>query len=137
MSEKELELSAKSADLDSAIRANHTALPPAAAGISALSARRKRLIYRAKQRGWLEVDLLLGTFAHREVPGMSEAEMDEFEQLVNLETIDIYNILTLRAKPDAVDNGVVRRVVEWVETNPLGTASAEDYRKVKAEAGLT
>lgn len=52
-----------------------------------LNIRRKRLIYRSKQRGWLEVDLLLGTWSDRFVPEMSEEELDEFERFVNLETI--------------------------------------------------
>jgi hypothetical protein len=52
-----------------------------------LNIRRKRLIYRSKQRGWLEVDLLLGTWSDKFVPDMSEGELDEFERFVNLETI--------------------------------------------------
>ena len=34
-----------------------------AGGVDAEAVRRKRLVYRSKQRGWLEVDLLLGTWA--------------------------------------------------------------------------
>ena len=54
-----------------------------------LEIRRKRLIYRAKQRGWLEVDLLLGTWASENVMQLSEDELDQFEAFVNMETIDI------------------------------------------------
>ena len=32
-----------------------------------LDIRKKRLVYRSKQRGWLEVDLLLGTWASENV----------------------------------------------------------------------
>lgn len=39
--------------------------------------RQKRLVYRAKQRGWLEVDLLLGTYASKNVPNMDENELDQ------------------------------------------------------------
>ena len=52
-----------------------------------LKIRRKRLIYRSKQRGWLEVDLLLGTWANKCVPAMSVEELNEFERFVNLETV--------------------------------------------------
>jgi hypothetical protein len=41
------------------IYAKHVELPENGTDIAA---RRKRLIYRSKQRGWLEVDLLLGTW---------------------------------------------------------------------------
>jgi succinate dehydrogenase assembly factor 2 len=37
-----------------------------------MQVRRKRLIYRSKQRGWLEVDLLMGTWAVEHVPKLSE-----------------------------------------------------------------
>ena len=57
-----------------------------------LDIRRKRLVYRSKQRGWLEVDLLLGTWAHENVQKLTEAELDEYEAFVNLETIDIVRI---------------------------------------------
>lgn len=53
-----------------------------------LDIRRKRLIYRSKQRGWLEVDLLLGTWAHENVHLLTEAELDEYEAFVNFETIE-------------------------------------------------
>ena len=42
-----------------AIFAKHIELPENGSDVAA---RRKRLIYRSKQRGWLEVDLLLGTW---------------------------------------------------------------------------
>ena len=48
--------------------------------------RQKRLIYRSKQRGWLEVDLLLGTWASQNVKKLNEQELDQFEAFVNMET---------------------------------------------------
>jgi hypothetical protein len=59
-----------------------------------LNIRRKRLIYRSKQRGWLEVDLLLGTWSDKFVPDMSEGDLDEFERFVNLETIGEQHVVT-------------------------------------------
>ena len=92
---------------------------------------------RAKQRGWLEVDILLGTWAHRHVPSLSSSHLDLFEDLVNMDSIDLYNILTLRQPmPEDMDNEVTRGIVEWVEKNPL-KGGPEDYKTVKMEAGLT
>jgi succinate dehydrogenase assembly factor 2 len=107
-----------------------------------LEVRKKRLIYRAKQRGWLEVDLLLGTWANQNVPSLlTMEELNEFEAFVNLETIDIYNIITLRSDvPDEMKtsdgNGIVERIQEWARARPLGKASPDQYKAVKAENNL-
>ena len=39
--------------------------------------RRKRMIYRSKQRGWLEADLLMGSWATEHVPTLTNLELDE------------------------------------------------------------
>lgn len=69
----------KSLQADKEIRERHFALPPATADSDAVSVRRKRLIYRSKQRGWLEVDVLLGTWAHQNVASLDATQLDEYE----------------------------------------------------------
>jgi succinate dehydrogenase assembly factor 2 len=137
------------------IFARHTAMPdltdvpkasfdPSATTADAdlpLEIRRKRLIYRSKQRGWSEVDLLLGTWAARNVPTLAINELDEYEAFVNLETIDIYNVITLRLDvPEDMKttsgDGVVERIAEWARSSPLGRADPEKYKSVKAENNL-
>merc|ERR1712194_105012 len=107
-----------------------------------LDVRKKRLIYRSKQRGWLEVDLLLGTWASENVPGLSLDELNEYEKFVNLETIDIYNVLTLRTDvPEEIkgegEKSLVEKIQEWVKGSPLGRASMERYAEVKTKNNLT
>jgi len=84
--------------------------------------------------------LLLGTYASRFVPNMNNDELDEFEDFVNMETIDIYNIITLRMDvPEDLKMGgasVVERIQEWARESPLGKADPEKYRTVKASAKL-
>eukprot|EP01084_Bolivina_argentea_P126044 223244_1 len=95
----------------------HTAPPPlppkslTSSSVSPLSVdmetttdfvRRKRLIYRSKQRGLLEVDLLLGKWAADNVPLLSQDEVNEYETLLNCETIDVLNYVT--GKDDAPDD---------------------------------
>jgi succinate dehydrogenase flavin-adding protein (antitoxin of CptAB toxin-antitoxin module) len=58
--------------------------------------RRKRLIYRAKQRGWLEADILLGSWAKENVAGLNNDEMDQFETILQEETIDLYNYVSAK-----------------------------------------
>ncbi|KAL7581308.1 hypothetical protein ACA910_006073 [Epithemia clementina (nom. ined.)] len=104
-----------------------------------LDIRRKRLIYRSKQRGWLEVDLLLGTWASEHVPNLSLSELDEYEIFVNQETIDIYNIITLRVTelPVALqNNSVVQQIQSWARSSPLGKADPETYKQMKQKAKL-
>ena len=106
-----------------------------------LTVRKKRLIYRSKQRGWLEVDLLLGTWASMNVPSLNVEELNQFEDFVNMETIDIYNIITLRLDipeelktPD--ESGVVERIQAWARNSPLGKADPATYKKVKTSNNL-
>ena len=53
-------------------------------------ARRKRLLFRAQRRGFKEVDLIFGTFAAAELSRLSDAELDQFEALLNAPDQDVY-----------------------------------------------
>jgi hypothetical protein len=44
----------------------------------------------------LEVDLILGTWATRFVPSLPLSELDQYEQVLKLETVDVYNWITGR-----------------------------------------
>ena len=113
---------------------------PGALPDDGIETRRKRLVYRSKQRGWLEVDLLLGTWACDHVPNLDGDELDQYEDFVNMETIDIYNVITLRLDvPEAMKrdgNGVVERIQEWARSSPLGKADPEKYREMKTDKNL-
>lgn len=52
----------------------------------------------------LEVDLLLGKWAVQNVMQMSDAELGEYEAILDLETNDLLNILTGKVKPPAEYN---------------------------------
>lgn len=103
-----------------------------------MDSRRKRLLYRSKQRGWLEVDLLLGTWASENIDTLTPEELDQYEDFVNLETIDIYNVITLRvdALQTPFHNDMVSRIQEWAKQSPLGKADPEKYKQVKVDAKL-
>ncbi|KAH9254817.1 hypothetical protein BASA81_007067 [Batrachochytrium salamandrivorans] len=74
---------------DEQIRELHERIP------DSLETRKKRLIWRSKQRGLLEVDLLLGTWALKNIPQMTSVEqLDQYEHLLNMETIDMFNVIS-------------------------------------------
>jgi antitoxin CptB len=54
-----------------------------------LEVRRKRALYRAHHRGTKELDWVLGRYAEKHVPGMEEAQLAVFEQLLSLPDPDI------------------------------------------------
>ena len=58
--------------------------------------RHRRLIYRSKQRGWLELDLLLGEFALFQLPAYTGAQLDLWEEVLDVENPDLYKYLTLQ-----------------------------------------
>lgn len=58
---------------------------------------------------------MLGTWAEKNVAGLSTADMDRYEDILNLETVDIFNFITGNAEPPAfVDTPMMARLqVRW------------------------
>lgn len=56
--------------------------------------KRKRLIFRSDHRGTKEMDLLLGSFAKKYVPAMSEAELIQFDEILKENDPNLYNWMT-------------------------------------------
>ena len=56
---------------------------PEKCALSARQVRVKRLIYRSSYTGMKETDLLLGQFAARHLPALSDNELDMFEALLD------------------------------------------------------
>jgi antitoxin CptB len=59
-----------------------------------LDNRRKRLLFRCWHRGTREMDLILGRFADAEIAGLSDAELEELERLIELPDPDLFAALT-------------------------------------------
>ena len=76
----------------------------------------KRLLYHAKQRGWLELDLLLGGWAEKNVRTLSDAELDDLALVLSEETLDIWEWVTRQSDPPMLleKNSVFRRIREHV-----------------------
>ena len=56
---------------------------PETSALSARQVRVKRLIYRSSYTGMKETDLLLGQFAARHLPELSDDELEVFEALLD------------------------------------------------------
>jgi antitoxin CptB len=57
---------------------------------------RKKLLWRATHRGIKEMDLIVGGFAASKLPGMSEAELDEFAKILDIPDQDLLEWATLQ-----------------------------------------
>jgi antitoxin CptB len=72
-------------------------------------ARRGRLAMRSRRRGILEMDLILGDFAARELPALGAAELDLYDLLLDQSDHDLLLWITgARAAPDALAPLVAR-----------------------------
>ncbi len=64
-----------------------------------MTQRRARLLYRARQRGWLELDLLVGAWAARALPTLPPAGLDDLEALLAEENPELFKWLTGQLPP--------------------------------------
>jgi antitoxin CptB len=59
-----------------------------------LEDRRKRLLFRCWHRGTREMDLILGRFADAAIADLSDAELGQLEQLIEVPDPDLYAALS-------------------------------------------
>jgi antitoxin CptB len=59
-----------------------------------LDERRKRLLFRCWHRGTREMDLILGRFADVEIANLTDVELGQLEQLIEVPDPDLYAALT-------------------------------------------
>ncbi len=64
-----------------------------------LDARRKRLLFRCWHRGTKELDLIVGGFSDAHLPTLSEAELDQLEQIIEAPEPELYAALTGEGPP--------------------------------------
>ncbi|PRW45532.1 ankyrin repeat family isoform A [Chlorella sorokiniana] len=76
-----------------------------------------RMLYRSRQRGFLELDLLIGMWAEKELPRMSAPEIAEFEAVLDQENPDMFKWLTGQegVPPPLQSNSVFQRLRQHVK----------------------
>jgi antitoxin CptB len=76
-----------------------------------LDERRRRLLFRAWHRGIREVDLIMGGFADAHIAALSEAEVDDFERLMDVQEHELLGWVTgAIPTPDDFDSALFRRL---------------------------
>ncbi len=55
--------------------------------------KRKQLLYRSIYRGCKETDLLIGEFAANYINSFSEQELKDYEQLLEIGDLTLYNLI--------------------------------------------
>ena len=79
-----------------------------------LDERRRRLLFRAWHRGMREVDLITGRFADAHIGALTEADVSEFERLMEVPEPDLLNWVMGAAEiPASHDTALFRRLREF------------------------
>ena len=76
-----------------------------------LDVRRRKLLFRCWHRGLREVDLILGRFAESTIEHLSDADLREFESLLDVPDGELLTWLTGEADiPASYDGPLLRRL---------------------------
>lgn len=76
-----------------------------------LDERRRRILFRARHRGMREMDLILGGFADAEIAALSDAELTDFEELLEPEDQKVFSWVSgTEAIPPEFDTELFRKI---------------------------
>jgi antitoxin CptB len=76
-----------------------------------LDPRRRKLLFRSWHRGIREMDLVLGSFADRQIHALTDAELDQYERLLEVQDADILSWITgERSIPKAHDTALLAAI---------------------------
>lgn len=77
---------------------------------------RKRLLYKANHRGMQETDKIIGGFAVQELANLSEAQLHEFDTMLDVPDVDLLSwILAREPIPEAYDNEIMGLLIKFKE----------------------
>jgi antitoxin CptB len=79
-----------------------------------LNMRRRKLLFRSWHRGMREMDLIMGRFADANLDRLSEAEIEEFERLIEVPDRDLLAWVTgEEPAPSGYDTALFRSLREF------------------------
>ena len=77
-----------------------------------LDPRRRKLLFRSWHRGIREMDLILGSFADAEIAILTDAELDQYEDLLELQDADLLSWVTGDSRvPVGQDTTLLARIM--------------------------
>ena len=80
-------------------------------------ARLKMLSFRAWRRGFKEADIILGHFADERLASMKDADLDDFEVLLEVPDQDLYGwIIEREPAPEAFDTDIMKQLNIFYKT---------------------
>jgi antitoxin CptB len=75
---------------------------------------RARLLFRSQHRGMKEMDVVLGRFAVANIPSMSEADLAEYETLLALPDLDMWEwLLGIATPPPSLMTPLLHRLMNY------------------------
>lgn len=79
-----------------------------------LDVRRRKLLFRAWHRGMREMDLILGQYADRHIVDFTDAQLDGFEQIIEVLDRDLFKWVTGESPiPEPFDTPLFRDIVAF------------------------
>jgi antitoxin CptB len=79
-----------------------------------LDARRRRLLFRSWHRGMREMDLIMGRFADAHIGRLSDAELGDFERLLEVPDQQMFGWITGAVPaPSEHDGALLRRLRDF------------------------
>ncbi len=89
---------------------------------ASLSLRRKKVLRNSLQRGMLENELIVGSYAIAHIAGMSEQQVEELERVLAEQDPELFKYLARKepVPPGLVGNSVMAALLEHAQRNPLG-----------------
>ena len=126
--------------IDRHLRNQHLIVEDSLSATERDQVRRRRIIYRSKQRGWLEVDILLGSWAVQNVPTLTTEELDEYELLLECETVDIFSYISKNTGevPSFLENSKILKKIQSYAVGITSDMSTPDsYASIKRRSNLT
>jgi antitoxin CptB len=79
-----------------------------------LDPRRRRILFRAWHRGIREMDLIFGQFSDNELAGLNEADLDEFEAIIDEDDTDLFKWISgEKPLPDHLKTPLFSRIIAF------------------------
>lgn len=79
-----------------------------------LDPRRRKLLFRSWHRGLREIDLILGSFADAQIHALTEAELDQYEKLLDIPDPEILPWVTgERPLPQMPERDILEKVLAF------------------------